>query len=165
MLDIEQFRLLIVRPTLEYMGLHSPAAEELIMGTAAQESRFTYLHQLGTGPALGLFQMEPATHNDIWANFLRYQHDLAGKARDLVSPRYRDGDAVLAGALIGNLEYACAMCRIHYRRKKDPLPEASDIDGLGEFWKQHYNTTQGKGTVDEFVNNYFLLVKGEKDRA
>jgi hypothetical protein len=159
MINIDQFRNLIVRPTLEYMGLHSPAAEELLMGTAAQESGFVHIHQLGQGPALGLFQMEPATHDDIWNNYLRYQHDLAGKARDLVGAAHRDMDAVKAEAMIGNLDYACAMCRIHYRRVKAALPGANDIDALGSYWKQHYNTTQGRGTVDEFVNNYYRIIR------
>jgi hypothetical protein len=73
MIDPRQFRALIVRPALESINLWSQQAEDLVMGTAAQESRLIYLRQLGNGPALGLFQMEPATHNDIWVNFLRWK--------------------------------------------------------------------------------------------
>ena len=47
------------------------------MGTITQESRATYVKQLGNGPALGLAQMEPATHDDIWINFLKYKTALA----------------------------------------------------------------------------------------
>ena len=70
MLDADQFTRLIIRPALKIIGLDFRAAEELLLGTALQESRLTYLHQLGGGPALGLFQMEPGTHDDIWTNYL-----------------------------------------------------------------------------------------------
>lgn len=53
----------VVRPVLRVMSAWSQPAEDLVMGTAAQESRLTYLRQLGGGPALGLWQMEPATHD------------------------------------------------------------------------------------------------------
>ena len=60
-IDINQFREEVVRPVLQDLKMYSPVAENLIMGTAAQESGFTYIKQLGGGPALGMFQVEPAT--------------------------------------------------------------------------------------------------------
>ena len=51
--------------------MYSPVAENLIMGTAAQESGFTYIKQLGGGPALGMFQVEPATAEDILFRYLK----------------------------------------------------------------------------------------------
>jgi len=50
------------------------------------------------------------------------------------------------------------MCRMHYYRKSEPLPESDDVRALGEYWKKHYNTVKGKGTVDEFVENYKRFV-------
>jgi len=58
-IDREQFIDLIIEPTLEELGMFSAAASELVLGTAIQESRLTYIKQLGTGPALGVCQMEP----------------------------------------------------------------------------------------------------------
>lgn len=57
----KQFRIEIVRPALVTIDLYSDAAENLVMGTAAQESHLDYVKQSGNGPALSLFQMEPAT--------------------------------------------------------------------------------------------------------
>ena len=68
MLDIPQFRANIIRPVLLVIGGESRAAENLILGTALQESNLRYLRQLGDGPARGVYQMEPATHDDIWDN-------------------------------------------------------------------------------------------------
>ena len=68
----EEWRRLI-KETLADIGLYSLNAENLIMGTFAQESNFKYVRQLGGGPALGYGQMEPATFNDIVVKFLRYK--------------------------------------------------------------------------------------------
>ena len=77
MIDKTQLRTL-VKDVLTFLNLHSQAAEDLVMGTIAQESRMgTYIRQLGNGPALGISQMEPATHNDIWNNFLAYKEPLS----------------------------------------------------------------------------------------
>ena len=52
------------------MYLNTSPAIDLLMGTCAQESHMgTYLRQLGGGPALGIFQMEPFTFLDLRARF------------------------------------------------------------------------------------------------
>ena len=73
----------VIRPALQAIDLDSLAAEQLLLATALQESDLRNTVQMGGGPALGYFQMEPATHDDIWANFLRYRGALAGKVRAL----------------------------------------------------------------------------------
>ena len=47
--------------------------------------------------------------------------------------------------------YACAMCRIHYQRVREPLPDADDLEGQAAYWKAHYNTPLGAGTVEHFI--------------
>jgi hypothetical protein len=120
--------------------MYSLAAEELLLGTACQESQLRYVVQLAGGPALGLFQMEPATHDDIWDNFMAYQ------------PRVLQARIVRLKAqrMIGNLWYAAAMCRLHYYRVREPIPEVGDLDAQASYWKRHYNTHLGAGTVDEY---------------
>lgn len=144
----------VVKPVLRHLNLWSLAAENLILGTAAVESNMgTYLRQLGGGPAMGIWQMEPATHADIWRNYLRYQPETAGKVAQLVPPLYwHEGDEVPvdAEALI-DLRYACAMARIHYRRVKAPLPGPTDWHGLEAYHKAHYNTVLGKTRPGEFI--------------
>jgi len=36
----------------------------------------------------------------------------------------------------------------------ESLPPYNDIPALARYWKQHYNTPEGKGTEEEFVKNY-----------
>ena len=50
-----------------------------------------------------------------------------------------------------NLMYGAAVCRLCYYRKAEALPEAGDIEGQGQYWKTHYNTPLGKGTVTKYV--------------
>ncbi len=149
MLNIGQFRTNIVRPTLEGIGAHNRAAENLVLGTALQESNLHYLRQLNEGPARGIYQMEPPTHNDIWENFLAYRPELRERVSALLVPEKDRVDQ-----LVWNLAYATAMCRIHYLRVRYPLPAPDDIRGLAEYWKQHYNTPQGRGTPDEFIQKF-----------
>lgn len=152
-IDTIQFRARIVRPVLHALRLWSPAAECLVMGTAMHESHLQYLKQLGQGPALGVFQMEPATYTDIWNNFLAYQAELAR----LVSQfSISNPDAQ---EMEGNLYFATAMCRVHYRRVKDVLPPHHQARALAEYWKKHYNTVLGKGTVEQALPHFELAVK------
>jgi hypothetical protein len=50
-----------VRPTLKSIGLYPVEAEKLLMGTAAQESRFRNVAQTGVAPVKGPFQMGTIT--------------------------------------------------------------------------------------------------------
>lgn len=150
-MDASHLREHVVRPALRALDLYSQAAENLVMGTAAQESHLEYLVQLGNGPARGIFQMEPATHDDIWKHWLGYQPELANALRKAIATT--EGQPP-AGRMVWDLRYAAMMCRIHYRRVPSPLPDEHDVHALAAYWKEHYNTHLGAGTVQEFVDNY-----------
>jgi hypothetical protein len=132
----------VIEPALMTIGLMSTTALALVTGTALVESKATYLKQMDTGPALGLWQVEPATEQDIWANYLAYQHDLAAKVRSLLAP------GATTMQLVGNLPYGAAICRIKYRRSPLALPESKDALGMATMWKTVYNTAGGAGTAD-----------------
>ncbi len=147
MLNIEQFTNEIIVPALDTIELDSPEARELLLGTALQESGLRYLRQLGGGPALGLFQMEPATHDDIWDNFLKYRSGLAERVGWLQlddSPE----------EMVWNMRYAAAMCRVHYLRGSDPLPAVGDLEGQARYWKAHYNTWMGRGLIEHYIEKW-----------
>jgi len=150
-LDKEQFQDLIERK-LKEINMHSGAAVHLLLGTAAQESGFgTYLRQVGGGPALGVFQMEPATEKDIWNNYLDVEF-----REDLAFAVWRACYVSCANpeALEYNLAYQIVMARIHYRRIKEPLPPHDNVEALARYWKKYFNTPYGAGREDEFVRNY-----------
>ena len=146
-IDMVQLRDLVIRPALTALDLWSPAAEELLMGTILQESQGGHwLRQTGGGPALGICQMEPVTHDDIWRNFLAYHPDLAIKVKGLMVRTVSDIEE-----MVGNLYYAVAMARVLYYRVAEPLPKAGDISAQAAYYKAHYNTAGGAASEAQYL--------------
>jgi hypothetical protein len=148
----------VVKPTLDNLAeltglaLNGDAAEELLLGTALHESGgLMYRRQLGGGPALGLYQMEPRTHDDIWKNFLAYHPKLADVLRQIYTPAGAELDAT---RLEVDDDYATAMARVFYWRVPAALPAAGDLAGQARYWKQYYNTPLGRGTVARYVQDW-----------
>jgi hypothetical protein len=139
-----------IRPALAKLEAGGRAAEQLVLGTAIQESLLVHRRQLGNGPARGLFQMEPATHDDCWNNFLKFRPVLAAKVRQTLDA----GQEPVAGTLEVNDGYAAAMCRVRYLRVAAARPDADDVAAMAAYWKQHYNTPLGAGTPDEFLEKW-----------
>ena len=146
MLDPEHFRRHVIRPSLLRLGLQSPAAEALLLGTALTESGLARLVQTGGGPALGVYQIEPATHTDIWRHYLAYHPGLAARVLSLAAGGFGHPEQ-----LVWNLAYATAMARLVYRRRAEPMPAATDLPGLAAYWKAHFNTAAGKGTAADYI--------------
>lgn len=145
-IDAAQLRDLIIRPTLESLGMYSKAAEQLVLGTACHESECgQWLKQI-RGPALGIYQMEPATHGDIINNWLVHNAALYERVMRVVG----DG-RFSADRLVYDLRYATVMCRLHYRRRPEPLPDAGDWAAMAEYHKKYYNTYLGKSTPEKFM--------------
>lgn len=139
----------IIRSALDPFGLWSKAAENLLIGTCAQESKLGYYVKQISGPALGIYQIEPDTFFDII---------------NIVVPRAKKHFPTLIDYefsnnpdnMIFDLRLATIMCRLQYWRWPEKLPAADDTKALAEYWKKYYNTINGKGTVDEFISNYQL---------
>ena len=124
------------------------------MLTAAQESHLgTYLKQVG-GPALGVYQMEPATHSDLWTEFISRKPRLNAKLHDSVPQ-----NQIHVLFMVGDLYYATIMARVYYFRVAEPLPPLN-TRALAEYWKKYWNTELGKGTVNEALANYARYVNG-----
>jgi hypothetical protein len=139
-----------IRPALDTLGKGGSAAEQLVLGTAIQESLLIHRQQLGGGPALGLFQMEPFTHDDCWNNFLKFRRDLADRVKQTLEP----GQEPEAETMRDNDRYAAAMCRVKYVRAPAALPGQDDITAIANYWKQHYNTPLGAGKPEEFLSKW-----------
>lgn len=147
-IDKKNLRELIVRPTLKEINHWSPAAEELLMLTFAQETRLgTYLKQGwiqindGRGVGLGIGSMEPGTFS-----WLKYKYP------DILGGRYVE-------ELVWDLKLAVKTTRLRYLAVLAPLPEANDIQGLAKYWDKYYNGNPNVGTWQEAVASYNQLVK------
>jgi len=154
LLDVQQFKEQILDPTLKAVALYSESAVNLLLGTAIQESSLTYLKQKGGGPALGLFQIEPATLDDIYFRYLRREDkkELLGRIQ-----QFSTAEDVLE-QVIGNLPFAVAIARVRYLMVPEALPACDDLQALAEYWKKFYNTSRGAGTVQGFIENYKFYV-------
>jgi hypothetical protein len=143
----------LITQVLRYLDPEIPFSEsavELLMLTCAQESHLgTYIKQVGSGPARGIFQMEPNTERDLYANFLKLKPGLLAKIHAVTYDCSTPDDS------LGNLTYQIAMARVHYFRSPRPIP--ADLYGWAAEWKRHYNTPLGAGTEDEAINNYKRL--------
>lgn len=139
----------IIHPTLEHLGLWSPAAEVLLLMTAATESRLGYwLEQQGQGPARGLYQMEPVTMRDTISRVKRYP--VLSVALDSL----RQPKAPLLVQVAHDAVFSTALACLKYYLDPQPLPEAADLEGLASYYKRAWNTEAGKATVVQALRDY-----------
>lgn len=131
-----------ILPALEAINLGGNAAVNLVTGTGLVESGFIHDRQIN-GPALGWFQMEPRTHDDIWLNFLRYRPDLANR---ILAASSLTG-LPEAENLVQNRAYSACMCRVQYLRTPEPLPSSTDATALSAYHKRYYNTALGQANA------------------
>lgn len=146
MTNLTQVKTRIIQPVLNALGplWDSQAAANLLTYTFLAESGGGQnIVQLGGGPALGPFQMEPATHDDCWANFLAYQQELAAIGKQLAC-----GGNVGSSQMVGNWSYAAFMARVRYIRAPQALPAPNDAAGIANYHKTVYNTSLGATVVD-----------------
>ncbi len=149
MLDPTHFRTFVVRPTLTAVGMHSTAAERLMLTTAIAESGLRFLVQLGGGPALGVMQIEPATLDDIWGRYLcRKRPDLRAKVERIMTPQPVEEQVVT------NLAFAVAIARCKFWMSPHPLPAADDAEAMGRAYKAIYNSALGKADAAHFAEIY-----------
>lgn len=155
MLNITQFRELIVKSSLNDLLLYSEDAEELLVFTCAVESLGgTYIHQVN-GPALGIYQMEPTTHNDIWQNYILLNNKLGLKLFN----NFDVNRMPLESRLIYDMRYATAITRLFYLRIQEPLPCRDDVNAIWDYYKKYYNTIKGKAQKIESIKKYEEFVR------
>ncbi len=154
MLNNEQLRELIIKPALSKLNMYSDKAVELLIFTCAVESNGgTYLKQL-KGPALGIYQMEPTTYNDIWQNYIRNRVDISLQLSNQFNAYRMQSET----RMIYDLYYATAMARIFYRRIQEDTPEKEDIDGIWAYYKKYWNTELGKAKKEPCIKAYKLFI-------
>ncbi len=168
----QQLHDFIIKPTLKYMGgnYYSKESAFLLLCTAAIESNCgEYIKQIN-GPALGIWQMEPATHNDIWDHSDAFDCNVFIDKMTSLQSSVLDGDDNLALLPM----YACAMARLKYSMTPEALPEYTgnhsvdsksfyDYYAKYEYYKRVYNTELGASTYQKWCNaiaaNHILKVK------
>lgn len=140
-MDAKAFREDIIRPALKVCGVWSRSAENLLLGTALVESGLRYLRQIGGGPAISPYQLEPSTIDDNIRYLNLYRNkDLKDK---ILAACYTEVFPPPESAL-WNLRYATLMARVKYIMIPDALPHHMDAFGMAEYHKRFYNTYLGE---------------------
>lgn len=171
-MDAQQLHDYIIKPTLEYMdslggNYNTKEARFLNLGTSAVECNCGYkIAQDGIkliDGALGMFQMEKLTHDDIWSNCDALRDE--GFAELIMSLSTTAWGAGWGRGSYKNLltspMYACAMARLKYSMDKEALSQLPDngVKGLiasdaYSFWVQYkriYNTELGDATFERWT--------------
>lgn len=146
-MNIRQLRDLVF-DTLEYCEMTvSDRIVNLIVGTICHESKCgEYLKQI-KGPACGICQIEPNTAKDIINNYILKRANLFTSYSRLYNK-----NLTLEQNLCYNLMFSIFMCRVFYLRFVEEIPQ--DLEGQARYWKKYYNTSKGKGTVEQYITNY-----------
>ena len=142
MINKDQLKELIDSTLKEYM-LYSKEASELVYGTIIQESkRGTYIKQVSNNfdpdkHALGIAQIEKKTFNWLKNIFI-------SRFPKILWIEFEDLEYDLKASII--------FCRLRYLVDSQPIPK--DLEGQADYWKRIYNSYKGKGTPEQYINNY-----------
>ncbi len=151
--SVNEFRHLIVRETLRELGDWSAAAENLLLGTAAQESGLGL--KLKTGRMAGVYHISPAAHRAVWDKYLIAHPDLASRVRGLAGQHSFISNP--HGELVTNLKYATAIAWLVYKRTGQSIPENCAPEELARFWHRHFHA-RATGKVEDFIQNFHQMV-------
>lgn len=147
--NVADFRTHIVAPTLDLCQdlaamPDTPYIRDLIVATCAQETRLgTYLHQV-RGPALSIYQFEPATLDDLLKNFASAPRYAGILRASRVEGQPNDTQ------VIWNLRFATVCARLYYYRVREALPRQTTFDSLWHYYKTYWNTRLGAATPESF---------------
>jgi hypothetical protein len=159
----EELRSFVIRPTLEHLGERGEralAAENLLLGTAAQESQLGFHLRVKRARGLGIYQITPQIHVNIWDRYLIDFPDLASSIRGLASQH--EFLAHPHAELATNLSYATAIAWMVYRRTNRPMPSPDDVPALGRLWFRHF-PHRSADTAEHFAASYRRYVEGKED--
>ena len=143
----------LIRETLRETGMYSKDAVELLMMTAAVETNLgEYIKQMN-GPGLGIFSIEPATHDDIMVRWINANTE--GRKRfkaKLLQAMIGFAASLKPDQLVFNLKYSIVVARLKYYMDVRPIPN-NPLD-MAKYWKALYNTKYGDGNVVDAFEKY-----------
>jgi hypothetical protein len=155
-MDLMQFDKYVLVPALSVIGLLSPSARVLMLGTGMVETNYEYLKQFNDGPALGIFEIEPATYEDVYRYLNRYDNR---KLKEICMAACLYESWPDKEALIYNLRWSTIIARVKYSMITEPLPSESDAVAMAEYYKKYYNTAAGKAHMPEVTSIFVNVIQ------
>lgn len=146
--------------------LGTEVAVELLMGTCAIESSLGhYFYQMGGGPAVGIFQLEPVTILDMIRRFMpqepvtRWPLVQAVENVCMLKDLEWISDDYLIHLATTNIAFQICVARMKYLSSPKIFPKAPvNVSALAIYWKNIYNTEEGARSTDDFIKTYKELV-------
>ncbi|MBQ1759457.1 MAG: hypothetical protein IIZ94_07230 [Prevotella sp.] len=155
MMNLQQVMDYWVRPACSYLpedyygeNLNTPARWQFVTGIGNCESGYKDIVQDGCGIAKSFWQIQPATYNDLFVNFLSYRPELLNAVNTMLRRSPNDGTPPPDELLLYNMRFAALICALIVYRSPLALPQLGDTNAQVDFWLQSYNTREGAGTYD-----------------
>ena len=171
-MDAQQLHYYIIKPTLQYRSgnYYSKESAFLLLCTAAIESNCGEFIKQINGPALGVWQMEPATQMDIYSecDALKTVGTENSETFNFITDLKLKGSMTNKSAMILSPMYSCSMSRLEYSMDPILLPilpvdSSVDLKSVYEYYKRVYNTELGASTYDKWYTaiaaNHVMRVK------
>lgn len=128
-------------------GYHGDNINVLMNGTIAQESHLGKYRKQINGEALGIPQIERPTFNFVFRKYDRLIKGLFLEIKDITFEMLEHNDPL-----------AIVIARLKYWTIPEAVPSARNLPAIAAYWKKYYNTPLGKGTEEQFIENYNALV-------
>lgn len=157
MFYINQFRDDIVAPSLNALQIRNKNMHELLVFTCAVESAGgTYVRQI-KGPALGIYQIEPATFTDVFTNYVLRKPDILNLfSLNLGLHRMPEPEQVITDLRLASATTACLYL---YRKANLPDDVTLNAEQLWDIYKPLYNTIKGAAEKDSALKAYAKFIK------
>ena len=154
MVSISQMRTLVADTCAKLGSKYaSEPAIDLVLATGIVESRYEYIRQLGDGPARSFWQVEPSSAVDNLIHYLKHRPKLMQKCAEatLVDLKHWQtyDEKLWEDILEKNIAAGIVHARIKYWRVPKRMP--TTVEGQADYWKRYYNTEQGKGDPEHFI--------------
>lgn len=147
-----QLQELIVEPVMREIphGYSEEAVTAFMMCVAHESKCGTYIKQIN-GPALGLPQIEPLTHNETW----KHGDSIWDNAYRIGLINHYEFESKLhpnPNRLLYDLRYNVFMFRQRMFMKKGAIPK--DLHGISAYLKTHWNSVHGKAHYGSYYDDY-----------
>jgi hypothetical protein len=134
---------IVAQAVCEILG-GGDAAVRLLCETAAAETQCgTSADRTPNGAGRGLFQCDKIAFDDVVYRAKKSDIDALKNAFGF------DLRAIEWSVLNYAPLIAAAVCRLHYKLRPGAIP--LDLRGRAEYWKKHYNSSLGRGTVEHYL--------------
>ncbi|MAR89939.1 MAG: hypothetical protein SV765_01560 [Pseudomonadota bacterium] len=135
-INCHEFLEFVIQPTLQQLGVDSPAAEQLLLATACHQSEMG--HHLQRSEGIGIYGITPAMHQSVWDDYLAQDCDMASLVRGMASQH--EFPKSPHSELATNLRYATAIAWMIYLQRGLELDDHQHrtTEEMAEAWQKGF---------------------------